>query len=296
MQLQAQRPNNPLPTQPLSDFLGVEVVGTDLRRLIEQRDCTSVLDTIAAHSVVVFRDQTLTPSEFVEFASLMGELEWHVLDQYRMQDHPEIYVISNITQSGKPIGNPRDGFGWHTDQAYLARPTAYTLLYGVETPPEGADTLFLSTHGAYERLQADVRRSLQGLRTVQSYTYMREGNQAYRESNKVTIELRPDQRDRVPDVTHPLVRINPTNGHASLYLGGDSFASIEGLEETEARALIDKLVAHALNPDFVYNHKWQPRDVVIWDNRETMHTATDYDRHRYRRHIWRMSVRGEVPF
>ncbi len=296
MQPATQRPSKPLPTQPLSGVLGAEVIGTDLRDLIKQGDCTSLLDALAAHSVVVIRDQTLTASEFVELARLMGELEWHVLDQYRMKDQPEIYVISNIVENGKPIGNPKDGFGWHTDQAYLAKPTAYTLLYGVETPAEGADTLFVSTQGAYERLQAEFRQSLRGLRTIQSYLYMREGNSAYRKNNAVTTELRQDQRDRVPDVTHPLVRTNPTNGRASLYLGGDSLASIEGLEETEARALIDKLVAHTLNNDFVYSHKWQPRDVVIWDNRGTMHTATDYDRDRYRRHIWRTSVRGEVPY
>ena len=287
---------NSLPTRPLSDLLGVEVVGTDVRHIVQQGAATPLLSTLAAHSIVVFRDQTLTAADFVELSRLLGELEWHVLDQYRMSDHPEIYVISNITENGKPIGNPKDGFGWHTDQAYLARPTAYTLLYGAETPQEGADTLFVSTHDAYERLSSELRQTLKGRRAVQSYRYMREGNQEYRKSNAVTVELRQDQRDRVPNVSHPLVRTNPINGRLSLYLGGDSLASIEGLDDATGRSLIDELFSHTLKPDFVYHHKWQPRDVVIWDNRGSMHTATEYDRDRYRRLIWRTSVRGEIPY
>jgi len=295
--MMAQTHSNPAwKIRPLSPLLGLDVTGADVRTIGMNGDLTWLLNALAEHGVVVFRDQDLTAAELVSIGQLMGELEWHVLDQYRMPDHPEIYVISNITENGKPIGNPKDGFGWHTDQAYLARPTAYTILYGVETPPVGAETLFVSTREAYAQLPADERAALADLRAIQSYRYMREGNADYRRNNAVTTELRPDQLDRVPDVVHPLVRTHPIDGCKSLYLGGDTCLAIENQDEAGGRWLIDRLFAHILAPDRVYSHAWRPKDVVLWDNRTTMHTATDYDRSRYRRLIWRLSVRGEVPY
>ena len=120
---------------PLSSLFGGEVTGFDLKSLPQGIDPSAFLRVVSTHGFLVFRDQELTPSDFASISRFCGELEYHVLDQYRMQIQPEIYVISNVLENGKPIGNPRDGFGWHTDQSYVARPTAYTLLYGVETPP-----------------------------------------------------------------------------------------------------------------------------------------------------------------
>lgn len=282
--------------QPLPGVLGGEIIDFDLRMLAHERDNSAFLRTICEHGVLVFRDQSLTPADFVAVSRFCGDLEFHVLDQYRMPGRAEIYVISNIVENGKPLGNPRDGFGWHTDQSYLQHPTAYTLLYGAETPAAGADTWFCNTYAAYEALDEDLRRRLDGLRGVHSYTYMRTKNQAYVKSNAVTTPLTAAQISRVPDVIHPLIRTHPITDRRGLYLGGDCLAGIEGMSDVEARALTEKLFADAISPRFQYVHKWQPRDVVIWDNRGTMHTATEYDREKFRRLIWRTSVLGEVPY
>jgi taurine dioxygenase len=279
----------------ISPFLGGIVNGVDLRSAIRRIDRGAFLKEVSTYGLLVFRDQQLSPAEFAEVSGFCGELEYHVLDQYRMHEHPEIYVISNIVEDGRPLGNPRDGFGWHTDLSYMARPTAYTLLYGVETPPTGADTLFADTCGAYGRLGPAKKEWLRALRGVHSYVYMRTGNATYMEGNAVSEPLTDAQMARVPDVTHPLVRTNPLTGRRGLYLGGDCLAAIEGLDAKDARPLIAELFAAALKPEFQIAHVWRPRDLVIWDNRGTMHTATDYDRQRYRRLIWRTSVRGEVP-
>jgi len=281
---------------PLSSLFGGEVTGFDLKSLPQGIDPSAFLRVVSTHGFLVFRDQELTPSDFASISRFCGELEYHVLDQYRMQIQPEIYVISNVLENGKPIGNPRDGFGWHTDQSYVARPTAYTLLYGVETPPVGAETLFCDTCRAYDSLDRTRQHKLRQLRGVHSYVYMRTGNKAYIENNAATQPLSAAQVSRVPDVTHPMVRTNPHTGRLSLYLGGDCLAGIEGMSDQTARPLIDELFAITLRPDVQVAHKWRPRDVVIWDNRGLMHTATDYDRERYRRLIWRTSVRGEVPY
>src|ERR1043165_9233163 len=124
---------------------GGEVRDFDLKALLHRPGNAEFLKTLCEHGVLVFRDQYLTPEDFVAVCRFCGELELLVLDQYRMRERPEIYVLSNIERDGKPIGDPKNGFGWHTDLSYMQHPTAYTVLYGVETPPEGADTLYSST-------------------------------------------------------------------------------------------------------------------------------------------------------
>ena len=282
--------------RPLTPRFGGEVTGFDLRSLLREPDNSVFLRTLCEHSVLVFRNQQLTPEQFVAVSRFLGELELHVLDQYRMPEQPEIYVLSNIVRDGKPIGDPKNGFGWHSDLSYMQHPTAYTVLYGVETPPEGADTLYSSTTLALQKLDPALRRRIEGKRGLHSYTYMRHRNTKYIQENIVATALTAEQIARVPDVAHPLVRTHPITGARSLYLGGDCITGIEGVPEAESRQLLDKLFEFALRPEFQIRHAWQPRDVVFWDNRTTMHTATEYDREKYRRLIWRTSVRGEVPF
>src|SRR5271154_34538 len=121
--------------------LGAEASGVDPHSLSEA-DFDALRRALARHGVLVMRDQQLSPAELVQFSRRFGELEYHVLDQYWLAEQPEVYVISNIVENGKPIGNPREGFGWHTDLSYMPLPTAYTFLYGLEVPAAGADTHF----------------------------------------------------------------------------------------------------------------------------------------------------------
>ncbi|TYC64754.1 TauD/TfdA family dioxygenase [Stappia sp. BW2] len=285
----------PFDIRPLSDVMGGEVEGFDLSTLSSVCERTDFLSEVCRNGLLVFHDQNLSAQQFGELSRFCGELEFHVLDQYRLEEVPEIYVISNIVENGKSVGNPKDGFGWHTDQSYLHRPTAYTLLHGVETPAEGADTLFASTEEAYGQLDPELKARIDGMKAVHSYVYMRTGNADYMRDNGVKSELTAAQREQVPDVVHPLVRTHPLTGRKSLYLGGDCIVRIEGMEYEESRALLDTLFAAVLAPANQIALKWRPGDVVIWDNRTTMHSATDYDRERYRRLIWRTSVKGEVP-
>jgi taurine dioxygenase len=285
----------PFPISPVSDVLGGEVGNVDLRELVQDITPQSLWEVLAEYGVLAFRDQTLTATDFVQISRFLGELEFHVLDQYRMDNHPEVYLISNIVENGKPLGNPKEGFGWHTDLSYMKHPTAYTVLYGVEVPSEGADTLYCNTRIALDKLPVDLRKRIEHLKGLHSYVYMRIGNDEYRANNAVETGLREEQIARVPDVTHPVVRTHPINGTKSVYLGGDCLAGFVGVESEEATYLRSTLFQLVLQPQFQFAHKWRKNDVVIWDNRFTMHTATEYDRARYRRLIWRTSVRGEAP-
>lgn len=281
--------------RPLSRFLGGEVLNVDVREMQREMQSADFLKVVSEYGVLVFRNQEIEPENFAQFCRYCGELEFHLLDAYRMKEHPEIYVISNIEKNGVPIGNPRDGFGWHTDQSYLSRPTSYTLLYGVETPAEGADTLFVDMVAALERLEPKDHQFLIGKMGIHSFRYMKTGNSSYISDNGGTRPLSNTQLE-VADVLHPLIRTNPVTGRRGLYIGGDCLLSIDGMREKEAQTFIRTLREVALHKEHQVAHKWQPRDLVIWDNRNLMHTATEYDRDRYRRHIWRVSVRGEIPF
>jgi taurine dioxygenase len=278
----------PLSLQPFDAPLGAEAAGIDPRRLSDE-DFDALVQALARHGVLVLRDQDLTPAELVAFSRRFGELEYHVLDQYWLPEQKEVYVISNIVENGKPIGNPREGFGWHTDLSYMPLPTAYTFLYGIEVPPQGAETLLCTIYPTTDALPADQRARLEAITMRHSYAMLHA-------SRPWAAPLTESQKARSPDVFHPMIRTHPVTGRKGIYLGGTTVSVPLDMDETEGRQLIDELFEQATRPEHVYAHKWRPRDLVFWDNRGVMHSATEYDRERYRRRIHRTSVRGEKPY
>jgi taurine dioxygenase len=199
-------------------------------------------------------------------------------------------VLSNIVEDGKPIGNRREGFGWHTDLTYMPVPPAYTILYALEVPPVGGETLFASLYRAWDTLDDAVRDRLRGLRTVHWYPHM------YNKRVGVA-PLTEAQLARTPPVTQPVVRLHPATGREGMYLNLGDCVGIEGLDGTAqdaTMALIAELYDYTTE-NFCYRHHWRPGDLLIWDNRGALHTATDYDTERHRRRVWRTSVVGEVP-
>lgn len=276
-----------LTLRPFDAPLGAEAAGID-PRAVSDADLDALTRALATHGVLVLRDQRLTPAELVAFSRRFGELEYHVLDQYWLPEQPEVYVISNIVENGKPIGNPREGFGWHTDLSYMKLPTAYTFLYGIEVPADGADTAFCTIYPATDALEPTLRTRLDGMTMRHSYAMLHA-------SRPWAPPLTEAQKARSPDVVHPMIRSHPITGRKGLYLGGTTCVEPLGMSAANGRALIDDLFARATAPAHVYAHKWRARDLVFWDNRFVMHSATDYDRDRYRRLIHRTSVRGEKP-
>jgi len=277
-----------LTLRPFDAPLGAEASGVDPRN-VSEADFDALLQALARHGVLVLRDQQLSPAELVGFSRRFGELEYHVLDQYWLPEQPEVYVISNIVENGKPIGNPREGFGWHTDLSYMALPTAYTFLYGLEVPEEGAETLFCTIYPTIDALPEAQRAQLETVTVRHSYA-------ALHASRPWAAPLTEQQKARSPDVFHPLMRTHPITGRKGVYLGGTTCAFPLDMEAEEGSALMRDLYADATRPEHVYAHKWRRRDLVFWDNRFVMHSATEYDRERYRRLIHRTSVRGEKPY
>jgi len=273
---------------PLGEHLGGEVTDIDVRSIGRNIPLDAVKSLLFEYQLLCFRDQQLTPQELLDFNWLFGKPDPHVLQQFALPGFPDIVVLSNIVENGRPLGNSREGFGWHTDLTYMAQPAAYTILHGLEVPPKGGDTLFASMYKAYDTLDEDEKEKLRRLKGHYSYIEL------YNKRNHAE-PLSEEQRARTPDVFHPLVRIHPETGREGMYLNLDDCIGIEGSDDNDGLALVKRLFDYTIE-NFQYRHRWRVNDLLIWDNRGALHTATDYDMDRYRRLVYRTSVRGEVPF
>jgi len=271
----------------LSEHLGGEIADFDARLIGGDVSLDKAKALLFEHQLLCFRDQTLTPQDLLDFTRQFGEPDPHVLQQFALPGFPDIVVLSNIIENGRPLGNRKEGFGWHTDLTYMARPAAYTILYSLEVPPEGGDTLFASMYKAYDTLDEEDKAQLRGRNGCYSYVEL------YNKRNHAE-PLTAEQRARTPDVVHPLVRIHPETGREGMYFNLDDCIGVEGGDGTDGKALVSRLFSYTIE-NFQYRHIWRPRDLLIWDNRGALHLATPYDMERHRRLVYRTSVRGEVP-
>ena len=275
-----------LELRPLTDHIGMEVLNIDATQPIDAATFTELRHALNTHSVLLLRNQAVNEAQHVAFAREFGELQVHVLSQYLTTPYPELYVLSNVKQDGKAIGNHKEGWNWHSDWSYYEVPCFGSVLHAVEVPPVGADTLFSSMFAAYDALDSETKQLIQPLSAVHSYaTY-------YAKAFADREPLSDEQKAKTPDVVHPLVRRHQETGRPSLFVGQDIVKEIVGLSPEESEALLARLNAHATSETFTYRHKWQAHDLLIWDNRCTMHQATPYDDVAYRRVMHRATVKG----
>jgi taurine dioxygenase len=257
----------------LADALGAEVSGVDLTRL-DAGQFASIRTAWLEHLVLRFRGQSLSDPQLKAFSALFGELDPPGPNPYGkpfLPDHPEMNVISNIKVDGQPIGGLGDGEAiWHADMTYVERPPMASILYALEVPPSGGDTYWASMYAAYETLPAELRERVEGRKAVHDATYNSAGimRKGYGE---VT-----DPRS-APGARHPLVRTHPETGRKSLFLGRRRNSYIEGLEIAESERLLDALWAHATQPRFTFRQQWRVGDVIVWDNRCTLHRRDAFD-------------------
>ncbi len=278
--------------RPLSDGFGAEIIGLDLGVPLSDDDFATVRRTWFESGVMVFRDQTLTPDSQVAFSRRFGPLIIHVMDQFLLPDHPEILLISNKkTTDGKAAGFEDAGRYWHSDVSYADRPALGSLLYAVEIPPEGGDTMFADMRRALAALPEATRQRIEGLRARHSYTRNYRARQTI-EGGRPAISA--DQQSQLADVSHPMVRTVEDTGYQTLFVNPGFTFGIEGMDGAEGDALLSDLFDRATRPEFVYVHKWRPRDLLCWDNRSVMHHATMYDPTQTR-HMLRTTIEGARP-
>jgi taurine dioxygenase len=283
------RTNWPFTIRPLSPNLGAEIVGVDLARGVDENLFRSIYEAFLRYQVLLFGPLDLPPARQVEFARRFGEVQIHVMNQYHVDAHPELYRLSNLDADGNPSGKfPDKGtLVWHTDGSWQRVTGQATLLYAEVAAGEGGETHFCDMYGAWERLSPEWKKRIENLRAVHNLDFSR--NRRHGED-----PLTDKQRAEIPPVDHPVVRTHPETGRTCLFLG-DHAEYIVGLPYDEGRAMIEELNALAIHPDLTYEHRWTPRQLIVWDNRCTLHRATEYDPATQGRVIRRCTVLGEVP-
>ena len=277
--------------KPLSPGFGLEASGIDLSKPLSDEAFAEIEDAFFDGQVLAFRRQDLQPLEFLSFARRFGPPEPHVIDQFHHPDDPNILILSNVEIDGEPEGLADAGTYFHTDYSYLAVPARATMLYSIEVPEEGGDTLFANQYAAYDDLPAAMKRRIEPLVAVHHYgnRHMREGADRTAAST-----LTDDQKAKMPLITHPLVRPHPVTGRKALYAVSGSSFGIVGMPDEEALTLLDELAAHATQDKFVLRFSYGVGDLVIWDNASLLHSATLVDPEDART-LWRITVKEPAP-
>ena len=274
---------------PSGKALGAQIPDVDLRNLSDP-DFASIQRAWLDHLVILFPGQQLTDDDLIRFSRRFGDLDWAPVQENGrrfVEGHPEIYVVSNVSENGVPIGSLGAGEAvWHTDMSYLEMPPKASMLYALETPPAGGNTYFCNMYAAYEALPGALRQRISGLTikhdaTYNSGGYLRQGMAAVNDPLNSA------------GVYHPLVATHPETGRPALYLGRRRNAYIAGLSLAESEALLDELWQSVTRDEFTWGHEWQPGDVVLWDNRCTMHRRDSFDA-ASRRVLHRTQIKGET--
>jgi len=272
---------------PLSEHTGAEIRDIDLREPVDEAVRVRLNRAFVDHSVLVFRDQRLTPHELLAAVSLFGEVFPQHNSRFALPDCPLVNYISN--QDFYPDGRRYiPGEGFHTDHSNAVCPPKATVLHAVSLPNRGGDTQYVNMRVAYDELPNETKERLAGLSAIHVYQS--------RHSTRKLMELSPERRDRVPEaVIHPVVRIHPENGRKAIYINPIRIEGIVGMPEAEALALLSDLLEHATQAKYQYRHEWRPGDVVMWDNRALLHKANgDYDMTQLR-YLYRIMLQGDKP-
>jgi len=275
---------------PTGKALGAEIRGVDIRK-VQADEFESIYRAWFDHQVLLFREQRLTDEDLIAFSRRFGELDHAPIQENGrrfVEGHPEIYVISNVIENGESIGSLGAGeASWHTDMSYLDDPPKASMVYALEIPPQGGNTYFCSMYRAYELLPERLRKEIANFSLKHDATYNSGG---YVRQGTVAI----DDPVHSPGVYHPLVSTHPETQRRVIYLGRRRNAYIQGLPLQESEALLDKLWSYATDESCVWCRVWEVGDLVMWDNRSTMHRRDAFE-DTSRRILHRTQIKGGAP-
>jgi alpha-ketoglutarate-dependent taurine dioxygenase len=262
--------------KPSPSGTGAEVLGIDLSKPLSDQDFKRLSGAFNDHSVLVYRDQHVSPEDHIAFSRRWGPLQVNVRSDFNKPGYPELYIVSNVVVDGKPIGSQDAGRYWHTDLCYLPKPTKCSLLYAHELPGPGlGDTMFASNVNAYQRLPESVKKRLEGKKAANSYRYMYD--------RKVSeFGLRPkltdEEKKKYPDdAIHPVIRTHPETGKKCIFVCEGYTTHILDMPKAESDELLQILFDAVQQPNNVYRHSWKLGDLLMWDNCAVQHKVSfDY--------------------
>jgi taurine dioxygenase len=269
--------------------LGAEVIGVDLQN-VDDHTFRAIHKAWLDHLVLLFREQKLSDDQLIAFSRRLGELDLAPIQETGrrfVEGYPEIYIVSNVIEKGAPIGSLGAGeLVWHTDMSYQEDPPKASMLYALEVPPEGGKTGFVNMYEAYQALPSQLKERITGLGVKHDGTYNSGGY------IRAGVTPTDDPRE-APGMIHPLVCTHPETGRKCLYLGRRRNAYIEGLPLAQSEALLDEIWAYATRDELTWYNDWRVGDLVLWDNRCTMHRRDPFDP-AARRVMHRTQIKGET--
>ena len=269
---------------PISGALGAEISGIDVSRDVDDQTLGLLRRAWLEHLVLFFRDQRLTPAQFLAFARRFGEIIEYPFVK-GLEEHPEIIPVVKLAHE-------RINFGgvWHSDTAYLDVPPMASMLLAHEVPPAGGDTLFANMYLAYDALSEGMKRLLADLSAVNSSS---KADASRTREDRIAERGRADART-VYEAAHPVVRVHPETGRKALYVNVAHTVRFDGMTEEESAPILAFLYRHQIRPEFTCRFRWQPGSLAFWDNRCAQHNAVnDYAGHR--RVMHRVTLAGDVP-
>jgi taurine dioxygenase len=278
----------------LAEHVGTRIDGIDLGAGHDAEMAAIIRAACVERTLLLFRGQTrLSPAGYLAFAQRFGgRPDLHSLRHYCLPDHHEIFVVGNVHEKEAKVGSPKVGLNWHTDHYHLPEPGLFTYLHAIEVPPEQGDTRYANGIAAYEALPDAKRAEIDEMKVLHSRARLFKN--LFPEATEEEMEA---ERRKIPDVVHPLVRAHPEIGKRGLYLGGEWGSCIDGMKAEPAQALYDELLHHMIQDRFSYQHRWEPGDVLMSDNRCSMHRASEWDEDSYVRRLHRIiMIDDKAPF
>jgi taurine dioxygenase len=272
---------------PLSHAIGAKITDLDLQAPLSSDDIDRLLDTWHAHGVLCLPNQTLSEAQQIQFGQYFGELV-STLGEYKISTtHPSIMYVTNEKENGEYIGALPDGeMFFHSDMCYVEKPSMATILYAINIPRVGGNTLFANMYKAYEALDQKTKSKIDTLKAVNSYE---PGDKATMSVGRLKAPTGPNARR----FSHPMVCTHPVTKQKALYINRLMTESVVGLEKNESDALLEQLFDHQEKTDFIYEHHWSPGDLVMWDNRCVLHARQNFDSKELRK-LRRITIKGDV--
>ncbi len=290
----AKPDTQPITVEPRHPAIGAAVHGLDLSRPLDEATRAQVHELWMRHLVLVFPGQSISDEQHIAFGRNFGELEIHVSVAHRSSRNAEIYRVSNVDEAGNIIPPKETAWQyinlswlWHTDSSFREIPSKGSILHGLEITNAGGNTLFANMYAAYADLDEATKKRIEGRRVVHDHDHI------LGLSPELSKKQDKGRYDALPPVRHPLVQVHPVTGRRCLLLSPHTMVEIEGMPPGESRALLDELIAHATADRYVYRHVWAKDDVVMWDNRCTMHSVEPFDNANVRRVMHRVTLVGE---